>query len=79
LQQKAAQFTLNVRMFPRRFTRLTFGYSKTVRNHCRAVALFVAFSNFCRVRRSLDGKTPATVAGLTDRVWTVADLLGVET
>jgi transposase-like protein/IS1 family transposase len=65
---------LNVRLFNRRFTRLTLGYSKKIHNHCRAVALFVAFANFCRVHHSLAGKTPAMAAGLTDRVWTVADL-----
>jgi hypothetical protein len=38
-------------------------------------ALFVAFYNFCRKHETLHGQTPAMVAGLTDRVWTIRELL----
>jgi transposase-like protein/IS1 family transposase len=65
---------LSVRLFTRRFTRLTLGYSKKVENLRHSVALFVAHFNFCRVH-SAHGKTPAQAAGLTDRTWTVADLM----
>jgi transposase-like protein/IS1 family transposase len=71
----AERCNLSVRLFNRRFTRLTLGYSKKYENHCHAVALFIAHFNFCRVH-SATGKTPAQAAGLTDHVWTVADLLG---
>lgn len=37
-------------------------------------ALLVAFYNFCRKHMTL-GKTPAMAAGLTDRVWSVRELL----
>jgi hypothetical protein len=36
---------------------------------------FVAVFNFCRVHKSLNGKTPAMAAPLTDHKWTVEKLL----
>lgn len=81
----AERQNLNVRLFNRRFTRLTLGYSKKLANLEHAVALFVAFHNFCRPHGSLHKKatlfekacpqTPAIAAGLTDHVWTVEELL----
>ncbi|MGB8370148.1 MAG: IS1 family transposase [Verrucomicrobiia bacterium] len=65
---------LTVRLFNRRFTRCTLGYSKTLENLRHAVALFVAHFNFCRVHSAL-GMTPAQAAGLTDHTWTIAELL----
>jgi IS1 family transposase len=67
---------LNVRLFTRRFTRLTLGYSKKLANLKHAVALTVAFQNFCRKRSAIGNVTPAMAAGLADHVWTVAELLG---
>jgi IS1 family transposase len=66
---------LNVRMHMRRFTRLTNAFSKTLANMKDAVALYIAFYNFCRVHGSLSKQTPAMRAGLTDHVWTVQELL----
>lgn len=71
---RVERLNLSVRLFNRRFTRLTLGYSKTLEKHRAAAALFVAFSNFCRVH-SAHKQTPAQAAGLTDRTWTVMDLL----
>lgn len=65
---------LNMRLFNRRMTRLTLGYSKKLRNLRYAVAIQIAFHNFCRKHGTL-GKTPAMAAGLTDRVWKIKDLL----
>lgn len=65
---------LSVRTFTRRFTRCTIGYSKKLANLRHAVAMFVCHFNFCR-KHSTHGKTPAMAAGLTNRVWSVADLL----
>jgi len=65
---------LTVRLFARRFTRCTLGYSKKLRNHELAVALFIAHFNFCRVH-SAHGQTPAMSSGLTDHVWSVEELL----
>ena len=76
---------LSVRMFNRRFTRKTLGYSKTLRNHKLAVALQVAYFNFCRVHSALRIKatdttpakeqTPAMAQGITNHLWTVSELL----
>jgi IS1 family transposase len=64
---------LSMRMGMRRFTRLTNGYSKKVENHGHQVALYFFHYNFCRVHSSLR-VTPAMEAGLTDHVWTLAEL-----
>jgi transposase-like protein/IS1 family transposase len=71
---RVERLNLSVRLFNRRFTRLTLGYSKTLEKHRAAAALFVAYNNFCR-KHSAHGKTPAHEAGITDRTWTVTDLL----
>jgi hypothetical protein len=65
---------LSVRIFTRRFTRCTLGFSKKADNLKFAVALFAAHFNFCRVH-SAHGQTPAQAAGLTDKVWTIKELL----
>ena len=65
---------LTVRMHLRRFTRLTNGFSKKLDNLKAAVAVFVAWYNFCRVHQTLR-VTPAMEARLTDHVWTVQELL----
>lgn len=72
---------LTIRMQARRYTRLTNAFSKKVEFHLYATALFFTYCNFCRVHQTLTKAsrgvhtTPAMVAGLTDRVWTVADIL----
>jgi IS1 family transposase/transposase-like protein len=66
---------LSLRMHLRRFTRLTNAYSKKLGNLKAAVCLWFAFYNFCRVHQSLRC-TPAMEAGITDHVWSVAELLG---
>jgi len=65
---------LTMRMQLRRLTRLTNAYSKKLANLKAAVALHFAHYNFCRVHSSLR-VTPAMEAGLTDHVWSVAELL----
>ncbi len=70
----AERTNLSVRTFTRRFTRCTIGYSKKVENLRHAVALFIAHFNFCRVH-SAHSKTPAQAAGLTEKTWTIAELL----
>jgi hypothetical protein len=53
----------------RRFTRLT-----KVGNHAAALALYFMHYNFCSAHLTLR-VTLAMEAGLTDRVWTIADML----
>jgi transposase-like protein/IS1 family transposase len=71
------RFNLSVRMHVRRFTRLTNAHSKSIDHHAAMVAIFVAYYNFARKHESCgDGKqTPAMVAGLTDHVFTIRELL----
>jgi IS1 family transposase len=65
---------LTLRMQIRRFTRLTNGHSKKWENHEAAIAFFFAYYNFCRVHSTLK-TTPAVAAKLTDRTWSVEELL----
>lgn len=65
---------LTVRMACCRFTRLTNAFSKKLDNLKAALALHFAWYNFVRIHRSLR-VTPAMAAGVTDRVWTLEDLL----
>ena len=65
---------LTVRMQVRRFTRLTMGFSRKLRNLKAAVALYFAHYNFCRIPGALR-VTPAMEAGITDHVWNLSDLL----
>jgi IS1 family transposase len=67
---------LTMRMSMRRFTRLTNGFSKKVENHGHAVALHFMYYNFCRIHKTLR-VTPAMEAGLSDHVWTIAELCGL--
>ncbi len=63
-----------MRMQIRRLTRLRNAFSKKFENHWAAICWHFAYRNVCRAHRSLR-VTPAMEAGLTDRIWTIADLL----
>ncbi len=65
---------LSVRTFQKRWTRLTPCHSKKFTNMQAAFALHACWFNWCRKHAS-HGKTPAQAAGLTDRKWSVADLV----
>jgi IS1 family transposase len=67
---------LTMRMGMRRFTRLTNGFSKKVENHAAAVSLHMMFYNFSRVHQTLK-TTPAVVAGITDHVWSVEEIIAL--
>jgi len=67
---------LTMRMGMRRFTRLTNAFSKKVENHAAAIALHFMNYNFCRVHQTIK-TTPAVAAGVTNRIWTVADIVGL--
>jgi transposase-like protein/IS1 family transposase len=68
------RFNLTVRMHVRRFARLTNAFSKSLLHLRAAVALFIAFYNFCKPHMSLR-VTPAMESGLTDHVWSIEELL----
>lgn len=68
------RLNLTLRLFNRRFTRSTLGFSKTVQNHRYAFVIWAALYNFTRTH-SAHGQTPAQAAGITDRKWTIEELL----
>src|ERR1035437_5143132 len=65
---------LTIRMQMRRLTRLTNAFSKKWENLWAAYCLHFAWYNFVRVHQTLR-VTPAMEAGITAKVWTLADLL----
>jgi len=65
---------LSIRMGMRRMTRLTNAFSKKWENLEAAYALWFAYYNWCRVHQSLR-VTPAMEAGITDHIWTIAELI----
>lgn len=67
---------LTMRMSMRRFTRLTNAFSKKFENHCQMIALYAFWYNFVRIHKTLR-VTPAMQAGLTDRLWTLEDAVGL--
>jgi IS1 family transposase len=70
----AERNNLTMRMQMRRFTRLTNGFSKKLDNHRLACAVHFVHYNFARIHSTLR-VTPAMAAGLTHRVWELADII----
>lgn len=71
---------LTMRMSMRRFTRLTNGFSKKLKNHMCALALYFMYYNFARPHKSLSKpypQTPAMAAGVSDHIWSVEEMLGL--
>ncbi len=67
---------LTMRMSMRRFTRLTNGFSKKIEMHAHSVALHYAYYNFVKIHQTLR-VTPVMAAGVTDRLWSIEDLIGL--
>jgi IS1 family transposase len=63
-----------IRLFIKRFSRLTLCFSKKLENLAAAIALHTAHYNFCRRHGTLR-VTPAMAANVTDRLWNLEDLL----
>ena len=71
---------LSMRMSMRRFTRLTNGFSKKIENQMFATALYFMYYNYARTHRALANPyphTPAMVAGLTNHIWTIEEIVGL--
>lgn len=74
---------LTLRMGQRRFTRLTNAFSKKAENLEHAVSLHTMHYNFCRPHMTLTKAangvktTPAMAAGISDHIWTLAELLAL--
>ena len=67
---------LTVRMHNRRFTRLTNAFSKKVENHLASLAIHYMHYNFVRIHQSLR-VTPAMAAGVSDRLWSIEDMINL--
>jgi len=65
---------LTMRMQMRRFTRLTNGFSKRIENHKHSVALHYFHYNFIRKHQTIK-TTPAVMAGIADKPWTMVDFV----
>ena len=66
---------MTLRMSLRRFTRLTNAHSKSHKHHVAMQAIFFAWYNWCRKHEALKGRTPAMASGLSDKIWTLRELL----
>jgi hypothetical protein len=64
---------LTMRMSTRRFTRLTNGFSKKLKNLSHAVALHFMYYNFARIHQTLR-ITPAMAAGVSTHVWELEEI-----
>jgi hypothetical protein len=60
----------------RRFTRLTNAFSRKLKNHYHALSLCFVFYSFVRIHKTLR-VTPAMAAGVTDRLWSMEDIVGL--
>jgi hypothetical protein len=60
----------------RRYTRLSNGFSRKLENHAAATTLNYFAYNFIKIHRTLR-MSPAMAAGVTDRVWSVEDLVAL--
>ncbi len=67
---------LTMRMSMRRFTRLTNGFSKKIENHVASIAIHCFYYNFVRIHQSLR-VSPAMAAGVTEKLWSIEDLVGL--
>lgn len=77
MTQNLAQ-NLTMRMNIRRFTRLTNAFSKKLENHTYALALYFMHYNFARPHKTLAypyPRTPAMAAGISNRVWTIEEIV----
>jgi transposase InsO family protein len=69
------RLNLTLRMNMRRFTRLTNGHSKSAKHHAAMQAIFFCWYDFVRPHQSLKGQTPAMAAGLSDKPWSIREML----
>ena len=65
---------LTIRTFMKRFTRLALGFSKKLENLVAAVAIYVAYYNFVWQHKTLGGRSPAMMAGITGHPWSMEEL-----
>jgi hypothetical protein len=69
---------LTMRMWMRRFTRLTNGFNKKIENHIASVAIHFMHYNFGRPHKTLANpypRTPAMAAGVEDHASSLAEIV----
>ncbi len=64
----------SMRQHMRRFTRLTAAHSKKLVNHIHMVALYTVWYNYARINSAVR-MAPAMAAGISTRLWDVADIV----
>jgi hypothetical protein len=69
-------FAFRVTKTMRRYTRLSNGFSRKLENHAAATALNYFAYKFIKIHRTLR-MSPAMAAGVTDRLWSVEDLVAL--
>ncbi len=67
---------LTLRMHIRRFTRLTNAFSRKIENHIASLSIHYMYYNFARIHQSLR-VSPAMAAGVTDRLWSIKDIVAL--
>ena len=70
----AERVNLTTRTLLKRFTRLSLCFSKKLENLAAAVEMYVAYYNFCWNHKTLGGRSPAMMAGITSRPWSMEEL-----
>jgi hypothetical protein len=60
----------------KRYTRLSNGFSRKLANHAATTALNCFAYNFIKIHQTLR-TSPAMAASLTDRLWSVEDLVAL--
>ena len=65
-----------MRMGIRRFTRLTYAFSKKIENHAAAVSLHMMYYNFARVHMTIK-TTPAVASGVADHLWSIEEIIAL--
>ena len=65
-----------MRMGTRRMTRPTNAFSKKAESHAHAMSVYFMHYNFVRIHQTLR-VTPAMAAGITDKLWKLADMVAV--
>ena len=68
------RYNMTLRQCCKRFTRETYAFSKEWDRLEAALGMNIAHCNFRRVRGTLR-RMPAMTAGLTDQIWSLAELL----
>ncbi len=68
---------LTVRQELARFSRMTLAYSKDLEMHKLSTCLMIGVYNLVRKHSGIDGQTPAQVAGVETKRWTMVDVVNM--